>query len=164
VNPLRAAGGASARTLVIGVGNAYRRDDAAGLLVARAVRAARPDLAVREESGEGAALMDAWQDADRVILCDAVASGAAPGAIHRLDAQAAPVPAHFFNYSTHAFSVAEAVELARALGRLPRRLRIYGIEGAAWAAGQEISAPVAAAVSAVTAEILADLEGDADRA
>jgi len=31
--------------------------------------------------------------------------------------------------STHAFSVAEAVELARALNQLPPRLIVYGIEG-----------------------------------
>jgi hydrogenase maturation protease len=151
---------APAGTVVIGVGNAYRSDDAAGLLVARAVRAARPDVAVREESGEGATLMEAWQGAARVILCDAVASGAAPGTIHRLDAATTPIPTGFFNYSTHAFSVAEAVELARALGRLPARLQIYGIEGAAWAAGQTLSPAVAAAIEVVGAEILADLEGD----
>jgi hydrogenase maturation protease len=147
-------------TLLIGVGNEYRSDDAAGLLVARAVRAARSDYAVREESGEGAALMEAWQGADRVILCDAVSSGAAPGTIHQLEAHAAPIPSDFFHYSTHAFSVAEAVELARVLGRLPRRLRIYGIEGVDWAAGQDLSPAVEAAIPAVVGRILADLAAE----
>ena len=41
-----------------------------------------------------------------------VQSGAAPGTIHRLDATETPVPSRFFHYSTHAFSVAQAVELA----------------------------------------------------
>src|ERR1039457_2451863 len=34
-----------------------------------------------------------------------------------------------YRCSTHAFGVAEAVQLARVLERLPRRLLIYGIEG-----------------------------------
>src|SRR3982751_5456111 len=120
----------AAPALVLGSGNEYRSDDAGGLLVARQVRtAALPGVVLGEESGEGVALMQAWEGAARVILCDAVVSGGAPGTIYRLDAQAGPIPARFFNYSTHAFSVAEAVELARALDRLPPRLIIYGVEG-----------------------------------
>jgi hydrogenase maturation protease len=143
--------------LVLGIGNAYRSDDAVGLLVARQVRAAAPPgVTVGEESGEGVALMDAWEGALRVVLCDAVVSGGVPGTIYRLDAQAGPIPTEFFNYSTHAFSVAEAVELARALGRLPPRLIIYGVEGRDFHAGTELSPPVAAAVPELVARILAE--------
>ena len=143
--------------LVIGVGNEYRGDDAVGLLVARRVRELAPGLArILEQSGEGAALMEAWRGATAVIICDAVCSGAEPGTVHRLDAAEREVPRQFFNYSTHAFSVAEAVEMARVLGELPARLRIYGIEGAEWDAGAPLSVPVRRAVEQVAGEI-ADL-------
>jgi hydrogenase maturation protease len=100
--------------------------------------------------------MDAWKDEHAVLLVDAVESGAPPGTIHRLDAQAQSVPASFFHYSTHAFSAAEAVELARALGQLPPRLIIYGVEGKDFRAGTALSPEVAAAVE----EVLCRIEGE----
>ena len=145
--------------LVIGVGNEYRGDDAVGLLIARRVaEAGRGQARVVEESGEGGALMAAWQGAGLVILCDAVQSGAAPGTIHRLEPARAPVPMGFFRYSTHAFSVAEAIELARALGDLPPRMLVYGIEGADYAAGLALSPAVAGAIDAVVRAVVADLQ------
>ena len=136
--------------VIIGVGNKYRSDDRAGIAVARRLRALFPTgVTILEESGEGAALMQAWQGASWVMLVDAVRSGAPPGTIHRLDARAAPLPMGFFHYSTHAFSVAEAVELARSLDELPAHLVVYGIEGANFAAGVELSPEVEQAVEVV---------------
>ncbi len=126
--------------LVLGLGNLCRGDDGAGRVVAQRLRElALPEVEVREESGEGTALMEAWKNAGTVFLIDAALSGAAPGTIHRLDANEMPVPSRFFHYSTHAFSVAEAVELARALGRLPLRLILYGLEGQDFSAGEKLS-------------------------
>ena len=116
--------------LIIGLGNDYRGDDAVGRALARRLQAvAGGNVRVMEESGEGASLIEAWAGADFVILIDAVHSGGAPGTIQRFDAAVQPLPGSFFHHSTHAFSVAEAVELARALNRLPQRLIVYGIEG-----------------------------------
>jgi len=136
--------------VVIGVGNEYRGDDGAGVAVARRLRAQfATGVTILEESGEGAALIQAWQGAAWAMLVDAVCSGAPPGTIHRLDARAAPVPTGFFHYSTHAFSVAEAVELARSLDQLPPYLIVYGIEGENFAAGVGLSTAVKQAVEAV---------------
>lgn len=136
--------------IVIGVGNEYRSDDGAGIAVARRLRERFPTGAtVLEERGEGAALIEAWRGATWVLLVDAVRSGAPPGTIHRLDAHAEPLPAGFFHYSTHAFSVAEAVELARSLGQLPPHVLVYGIEGEHFDLGVGLSVAVEAAVAAV---------------
>ena len=146
------------RTLIIGLGNEYRRDDAVGLVVARRLREAAPEsVLVREETGEGASLLESWQDADAVILIDAVRSDAAPGTVHRLDAHEGPVAREFFRFSTHAFGLAEAVELARALGRLPPRLIVYGVEGKSFEAGVGLSPEVGAAVGAVVERVLEEL-------
>ena len=146
------------RTLVIGLGNEYRRDDAVGLVVARRLREAAPaSVLVLEETGEGASLLESWQDADTVILIDAVQSGAAPGTVHRLDASAKPIAREFFRFSTHAFGLAEAVELARALGRLPPRLIVYGIEGKSFEAGVGLSPEVEAAAQVVVEWVLGEL-------
>jgi hydrogenase maturation protease len=163
--------------LVIGVGNRYRRDDGVGLVVAGRLREVACDasfgdpehgkrtpcpLVVAEASGEGAALLEAFQGAAWVILVDAVASGAVPGTVLRLDAVAEPLPKQLFRYSTHALGVAEAVELARALGRLPARLVIFGVEGAEYAAGEGISPEVERAAGRVVGLILEEASsGDA---
>jgi hydrogenase maturation protease len=146
--------------VVIGVGNEYRSDDGAGIAVARRLRALFPaDVTILEESGEGTALMETWQGAAWVTLVDAVRSGASPGTIHRLDARAAPLPMGFFHYSTHAFSVAEAVELARSLDQLPAHLVVYGIEGANFAAGTELSPAIEQAVEVVVERLAEEVRG-----
>ena len=146
------------RTLIIGLGNEYRRDDAVGLIVARRLRQAAPEsVLVREETGEGASLLESWQDAETVILVDAVQSGAASGTVHRLDAHEQPIARQFFRFSTHAFGLAEAVELARALGRLPPRLVVYGVEGRSFEAGVGLSPEVEAAVQVVVERVLGEL-------
>jgi hydrogenase maturation protease len=62
-----------------------------------------------------------------------------------------------FHGSTHAFGVGEAIELARALGRLPRRVLVYGVEGREFAAGEGLSPAVAAAVEPLVAELLEEV-------
>jgi hydrogenase maturation protease len=129
--------------LIIGIGNEYRGDDAVGLIVARRLKERLADSAiVIEQGGDGAALMEAWHGAEVVIILDAMLSGAAPGTIRQFDASAQPIPKISFRCSTHSFGVAEAIELARALGNIPQRLMVYGIEGKNFAAGVGLSAEV----------------------
>jgi hydrogenase maturation protease len=148
------------RLRVVGFGNRWRGDDAVGLEVAARLEGGLPDgveVIVRE--GEPTGLIDTWDPGDEVWLVDAVSSGAAPGTVHRLDASERELPAEIFRASTHHLGVPEAVELARALGRLPRRVIVYGIEGADFDAGRGITPEVAAAaervVEAVREEVAA---------
>jgi len=147
------------KTLVIGIGNEYRGDDAAGRLVARRLKGSLPAGAqVRECSGESAALMEAWQGFDRVYLVDAVEFQQAPGAIHRIAAHEREMPRDFFHTSTHAFSLAEAIELARALDQLPPQVFVYGIEGRWFESGQKLTPAVADAIARVADRILEELK------
>ena len=100
-----------------------------------------------DASGDYTALIEAWKGADFVIAIDAAYSGGAPGSIHRFDAESQPIPSRFFHYSTHAFSIAEAVELARALNQLPAKLVVYGIEGKTFDAGAGLSLEVEGAAA-----------------
>lgn len=139
--------------LVIGVGNRYRSDDGAGLEVARRLRG-RAALEVRESEGEPVALLDVWDGAPAAIVIDAVSSGAAPGTIHRLDASVQPLPAEIGGApSTHAVGLGEAIELGRALGRLPSTLIVYGIEGETFNAGEALSPRVAAAIESLIEQV-----------
>ncbi len=154
--------GGSARpsAVVIGVGNPVRGDDGAGIEVARQVRAlAAPGVRVLELDGEPSGLIDAWEGIDRAVVIDAAVSGSAPGTVRRLDAVAEPLPSGLRAASTHDFGVAEAVELGRALERLPGRLVVYGIEGERFDAGTPLTPAVARAVAKVARQVLADVSG-----
>jgi len=150
--------------LVIGVGNPYRGDDGVGPAVARAVAdLALESVTVLEHSSEGAGLLEMWEGRDMVILADAVSSGGMPGTVHRLDACATPIPVGLFHHSSHAFGVAEAVELGRAVGRLPPRLLVYGVVGERFASGNGLTGAVEGAVSGVVDCIVRDVQAMAHR-
>ena len=130
------------RTVVIGVGNAYRGDDAAGREVARLVQERLPEeLDVIVCELEPTRLIDAWDGAELAVLVDAVSSGAEPGTVHRFDATSEALPSREFRSSTHALGIGETIELARAIGRLPSRVVVFGIEGEVFGSGSGLSDP-----------------------
>ncbi len=139
--------------LILGVGNPDRADDAAGLAVAARLRELGIDA--REHGGDILALIEEWNSEDEVVIVDAVVSGAAPGVIAIWDVREATLPAGCFSCSTHALGLAEAVELARALGLLPRKLFVYGIEAISFEPGGRLSPEVAAAVVRLTQDLAA---------
>ncbi|MBC7950362.1 MAG: hydrogenase maturation protease [Rhodospirillaceae bacterium] len=147
------------KTLVIGIGHPFRGDDAVGPAVAEAVAALTlPNVITLAHHGEGTDLMEHWQGYGRVILIDATRSGAAPGTIRQWDA-ASPLPAALFPKGSHVFGVAEAVEMARLLDRLPAQLTVIGVEGADFTMGAGMAPAVAEAVAFVSAMIAGALEG-----
>ena len=142
---------------VVCVGNRWRCDDGAGLHVARRLRAL--GVEALEQEGEPAGLIDAFEGADSLVVVDAVSSGSAPGTVHRLEAGEQPLPSELFGASTHLLGLAEAIELARALGRLPAQVVVYGIEGAVFDAGDRLSPAVAEAVERVAEAVREEVKG-----
>ncbi len=148
----------SAPPLVIGLGNPDRGDDAVGVQVARLVAAERLDVRAIELDDPSEAL-DAWAPEDTVVVADAVSSGGNPGDIHVLDAVAQRLPTGGWAAGgTHALGLAAVVELGRALGRLPRRLVVVGVEAGRFDHGAPLSDAVAAAVPAAASAVLAALD------
>lgn len=140
---------------VIGVGNAYRRDDGAGLAAATRIQPLLSDAQVLLNNGDCVSLIDEWEGADVVIVIDAMRSGAKPGTVRRFQAHDGPLPAVFSRSSTHTLGIHEAIELARALDRLPRHVVVFGIEGADFTAGEGLSSVVNAAVDEAVALVAA---------
>jgi hydrogenase maturation protease len=144
--------------IVAAVGNPDRGDDGFGPAVADRLRGALPaGVRLVECGGDVLRLIDEWGRSDAVIVIDAAASIGHPGRVHRVDLAdrqplAAPPRA-----STHALGVAEAVELARSLGRLPGSVIVYLAEGECFDVAAPLSPPVAAAVDRVAACALAEV-------
>ena len=146
--------------LVLGIGNPGRGDDGAGRAVARALLSAAPaGVDIAEADGEATALMERIEGRQRVVIVDACVTGAAAGAIRRFDAGEAPLPASAFEVSSHGLGLHHAIEMARALGSLPRQCLVYAIEGASF----EIGAPLSPAVAAAAAKLATDLAGELEQ-
>jgi hydrogenase maturation protease len=144
--------------LVAAIGNPDRGDDGVGPAVAARLRGRVPvGVRVLERSGDVLALIEEWDKLSDVFVIDAASPTDQPGRIYRLDLTGQPLPVSCASASTHAFGVAEAVELGRSLGRLPRRLVTYLIEGKQFDVGAPLSPAVAEAVDTVAERILAEI-------
>lgn len=142
------------KLIVLGIGHPFRGDDGIGPLVAEAVAALKlPGVIALAHHGEGTDLMERWAGFNAVVMVDATRSDAPAGTIRRWDALAEKLPAALFPKSSHLFGLAEAVEMARLLGRLPPHLTVIGIEGDSFAAGTELSPSVQAVLPVVVEEI-----------
>jgi len=147
------------RAVLIGVGNRLRGDDGAGPAVAELARRTLPSgVCVVTCEEEPSRLIESWRSADVAVLVDALEPAGAPGAVWRFDATGRALPARSFRSSTHAFGVGETIELARALGTLPRRLIVYGIEGAVFDAGSAMTEEVVQALEGVARRIVDEIE------
>jgi hydrogenase maturation protease len=142
-------------TLVVGAGNPDRGDDGAGVEVVRRLsrRRARGVRAV-ELGGDPTRLVALFSTARRIVIVDAMSSGARVGTTRRFDARRAPLPARAFaGSSTHTIDVATAIELGRALGILPDEIEVIGIEGARFDLQAARSAAVNRAIGRTVARI-----------
>ena len=148
-----------ASILIIGVGNEFRGDDAAGLAVIRLLKAKNVAQVTYMEADSGCdMLMESWATAEKVIIIDAVSSQAKPGTIYRFDALAQPVPESCTFYSTHAFGLSQNLELARVLDRLPPSMTIYGIVGENFTTGSALSSSVKHAADDVVTRVMLDIQ------
>lgn len=142
------------RTLVLGIGNAWRKDDAVGLLAAHALRErALQGVSVVETTVIDPVLIELFQGIDRLVVVDAVMSGAAPGSVHCFDLSQEPPPRTFSFDSCHALDLVTLLDLARVLGRLPPQVWVFGIEVADFSHGQPVSKAVMSGVSACVAAV-----------
>jgi hydrogenase maturation protease len=159
--------GGTGRVLVVGLGRPDRGDDAVGLAVAQAVAAVAPPHVVVLAYEDPTDLLELWAGFEVVVLVDAVRSGAPRGSIRMLETgtggDALPDSAWSGTgrAGTHAFGVAAAVELGRALHRLPPQVLLVGVEAGEFALGAPLSPPVADAVPAAVRTVL-DLVGQGE--
>jgi hydrogenase maturation protease len=145
------------RILVAGVGSRDRRDDGVGPEVVRRAslrRVAGPRSARFLEVPWAMELLDLWEDASCCLVVDAIRTGAQPGTIRTLDLGSGPLP-WSRGGSTHGLGVAEALLLARRLGRAPDRVLLLGIEGGDFGRGRGLSPAVERALGPAAGRVWA---------
>lgn len=146
--------------VVVGIGNEFRKDDGVGLYVSHLIRE-RTDRDIKVVDGvpDGYALIETWDDSSRVFVIDCTASENNSGTIYRFDAIKEKIPGDLFDgFSTHSISVVDAIELAKTLGRLPKSLTVFGIEGNDYSPGTQLSPEVKMAADQLVKQILNELK------
>ena len=146
------------RAVVIGIGNEFRRDDGAGpLVLTRLARLVPPGVELVASDGDPARIIEAWDGAALAIVVDAVrADPAVPGRVHRLVLDHDDLPPGG-EVSSHGLGLDGAIGLARAVGRLPRRLIVHAVEAGDVSLGTGLTAAVASATDALAEAVLRDL-------
>ncbi len=136
------------RIVIIGIGNALRRDDGVGPLVLDACRYEPvPGCDLVELDGDVNRVIEAWSDRALAVVVDAVCTGDAVGTLHdlsldRLDDLGAVETAT----GSRLVGLAEALAVGQQLNQLPDSLRVLGIEPGDLKPGFGLSPAVAASM------------------
>jgi hydrogenase maturation protease len=135
--------------LVLGLGNMLMRDDGVGLTMLEELRERVPDgedLEFMDGGTQGLALLGRIAGRDALLVLDAIALGAEPGTVHRIDDPFSAAPPRAT--SAHEANAGELLRAAVLLGDLPLRVVLVGVEPADTKLAMGLTAPVAAAVPA----------------
>lgn len=143
------------KTLILGIGNLLLCDEGVGVHVARALQREQlpPEVTTLEV---GTAFLDALpeiEQADRVIVIDAMQADHAPGTIYRVPFEECMKPECIA--SLHGFDLSRVVFMA---GReSPPEMVVIGVEPARIGWGDELSPAIREVMPAVVEAVKAEL-------
>lgn len=124
---MTATGGDS--LLILGLGNVLCGDDGVGVAAVERVRRSYhlpPSVRVLDGGTLGLTLLGQFEEADDVILVDAVRTDEPPGTPVRLEGEAV-APAVRERLSVHQIGVADLLDALRWMDAFPRRLVLLGL-------------------------------------
>ena len=129
------------RTIVIGLGNPLMADDGLGLAALERLRAewrVPADVELVDGGTWGMSLLPTIEDAGRVLLLDAVRTGASPGTLHVMERD--DLPRYLSTkLSPHQVDLRDVLALAELRGTLPADTVAVGLEPARVELSNELS-------------------------
>jgi hydrogenase maturation protease len=147
-------------TVVLGAGSPLMGDDGLGIEVLETLSrkwVETPSLRFLDGGIWGMRLLPHIEDADRLLVIDAVRAGAEPGTLVRLERE--EIPRHLrTKISPHQIDLSEVFAVAELRGTFPSEAVVLGIEPAQIDAYMEISAEVMATVPSLVAAVERQLE------
>lgn len=139
--------------LVVGCGNLLRGDDGVGPVLVRHLWERGVPAGARLVDGGTAGMDVAFQmrGADRVVIVDASATGAAPGTVYRVPAEELTELPPLQGLHTHSFRWDHAIAFARWVlaDACPNDITVFLIEASGVELGADLSSPVQAAMEHV---------------
>lgn len=147
------------KTLVLGLGNILLRDEGVGVQAVQRLLERfefADDVQVLDGGTLGLDLLHYLEEADRLLIVDAVAAGNAPGTVSRFSGD--EVPAFLgIKVSPHQMGLADLLAASRLRGTCPRELVLLGVEPEVIDTGLELSPSVASRMDALLEQVLAEL-------
>lgn len=140
--------------IVVGIGNPYRGDDAAGWVVIDALAKKALDIPLIKQRGDVAELLDIFSRFAHVYLVDACIG---IDAWQRIDVHQTPLVLENHPTSTHGFSLSQAIALAKNLSMLPKKIIIYAISGEQYAMSDGLSPSTNKMIAEVIDAILKEI-------
>jgi hydrogenase maturation protease len=146
-------------TLVLALGNPLMGDDGFGLTVLADLRRhgeADGPLILMDGGTWGLTLLPAIESASRLLLIDAINTGAKPGSVVRLEREELP---RYFGHklSPHQVDLREVLALAELRGTLPPEIVAIGVQPESVKFRMSLSPAVEAAVPVVVDAVLRQL-------
>jgi hydrogenase maturation protease len=146
--------------LIIALGHEYRKDDGFGAYVLRELEKEVEDAdQLLFHEGDVSDLLERWSDR-RVIVIDACESQGAPGRLHVLKPLLLPCFVPEDPVSSHGLGLAQTIELGEVLGKVPRDLTVFTVEGRDFSSGKGLSKEVGAAVGKALGSLRRLLAGE----
>lgn len=148
------------RTLILGLGNPLRGDDGVGpRVVAELLRRGLPDGVEAVDGGTGGLdLLYLLEGRERAIIVDAALLGRNPGEFVRFTPEEAHLVESPVSLSSHTAGLADALALARALGRRLPEIIIYGVQPERMDWEEGLSPAVEAALPQIVTAILKEAQ------
>jgi hydrogenase maturation protease len=153
--------------VLAGLGNEYRRDDGAGLVVAADAAGRLPGTVYLRAIREPLDLCGEWDRAQSAVIVDAVRSGEAAGGVHVVDMALAAGPREVnekfrrlrgARTSTHSLGLPAVLRLGWAMRQAPGRVVLVALEGQEFGPGYGLSPAVEAAVPVAVARVVTVVE------
>lgn len=137
---------------VLGVGNPFRHDDGVGSFVAN-ILGLETKLDVHSVRGDLSSVLNQLEGVDHLIVVDAVEGKNKAGKWIKLQYGIDPIPTEWSQSSTHGLGLAEALEMAKIFGSLPKKVTIYGVYGENFFPGEGLALKVETAAREIILEI-----------
>ena len=149
--------------LILCCGNADQGDAGAGPACADALRMLH--VPAKCLTGDAFSLLDAWTGHAKVILVDAIVTGATPGAVHKFEIKNGEDIGSFEKSlagSSHGVGIVEAFRLGKLTKNVPPDAVIYGIEAFSFEWGAGLSPEVHGAVQQLASTLAHELAAQPD--
>jgi hydrogenase maturation protease len=149
----------AARVVVLGVGNLIMGDEGVGVRCVQRLEGegALPSSVTVIDGGTSThELLGELEDADLLVIVDAVASGGTPGSLVRLEGDR--IPSAFSNQlSPHQHGINDLLATLTLLGRSPAKVVLHGVTPARIELGMDLSPEVEAALPELIARVASEV-------
>ena len=147
------------RVLVLGLGNLILQDEGLGIKILQWLRwtyAWPTNVTLMDGGVMGLEILPYIEEAEAVLIIDAVRSGKPPGSLVRLDNDEIPAVIAL-KFSVHQVGFQETMAMAHLRGTVPKHLVLWGIEPGNIALGMTLTPPVLSKTRELTRAILDEL-------